>query len=184
MSEAVTALNGAASDGYVRVEDAGLCGMISLRGDLSDAKVKKACKDVSGQGMPAVRGIAGGLDGGIGWMSPDEALILLPYAEAPAATARMEIALKTVHALVVEVSDARAVFTLRGEAVREVLAKVTPADIATLPVGELRRTRVAQVAGAVWLSDETTAHLICFRSVADYMFELLSRSAMPGSEVR
>ena len=43
MSEAVTALNRAEYEGYVRVEDAGLCGMISLRGDLADAKVKKAC---------------------------------------------------------------------------------------------------------------------------------------------
>ena len=184
MSEAVTALNRAEYKGYARVEDAGLCGMISLRGDLADTKVKKACKDVSGQGMPKPRLIAGGLDGGIGWMSPDEALVLVPYAEAPAAAARMEMTLKSVHALVVEVSDARAVFTLRGEKVREVLAKVTPADIAALPSGELRRTRVAQVAGAIWLSDETTAHLICFRSVATYMFEVLSRSAMPGSEVR
>ena len=184
MSEAVTPFEGAVYDGYVRVEDAGLCGMISLRGDLSDAKVKKACKDASGQAMPKPRLIAGDLNGGIGWMSPDEALVLVPYAEAPAAAARMEIALKSVHGLVVEVSDARAVFTLRGEKVREVLAKVTPADVASLPVGELRRTRVAQVAGALWLSDETTAYLICFRSVATYMFELLSRSAMPGSEVR
>ncbi len=183
MSKAVTALNRAAYDGYVRIEDAGLCGMISLRGDLSDAKVKKACKDASGQAMPKARGIVGSLDGGIGWMSPDEALVLVPYAEAPAAAARMEMTLKTAHALVVEVSDARAVFTLRGEKLREVLAKVTPADIAALPVGELHRTRVAQVAGAIWLSDETTAHLICFRSVAEYMFELLSRSAMPGAEV-
>ncbi|MEL7212626.1 MAG: sarcosine oxidase subunit gamma family protein [Pseudomonadota bacterium] len=184
MSEAVTALNGASYDGYVRVEDAGLCGMISLRGDLSDAKVKKACKDASGQAMPQPRGIAGDLNGGIGWMSPDEALVLVPYAEAPAAAARMEMALKGTHTLVVEVSDARAVFTLRGDKLREVLAKVTPADVSRLPVGELRRTRVAQVAAALWLSDEATAHLICFRSVADYMFELLSRSALPGSQVR
>lgn len=184
MSEAVTALNGTAYDGYVRIEDAGLCGMISLRGDLSDAKIAKACKDVTGQTIPKPRMIAGDLGGGIGWMSPDEALVLVPYAEAPAAATRMEIMLKTTHASVVELSDARAVFTLEGERVREVLAKLTPADIAALPVGELRRTRVAQVAGAIWLSNETTAHLICFRSVAEYMMGVLSRSAMPGSEVR
>lgn len=184
MSEAVTALNGVSYDGYVRIEDAGLCGMISLRGDLSDAKVKKACKEVAGQAMPNARQIAGDLNGGIGWMSPDEVLVFVPYADAPAAAARLEKALSGSHALVVEVSDARAAFTLQGERIREVLAKVTPADVAALSVGELRRTRVAQVAGALWLSDEETAHLICFRSVAGYVFELLSRSASPGSEVR
>ena len=34
MSEAVTALNGAVAEGSIRVEDAGLQGMITLRGDL------------------------------------------------------------------------------------------------------------------------------------------------------
>lgn len=182
--KASTALNGAAYDGYVRIEDAGLCGMISLRGDLSDAKIKKACKDVSGQAMPKARMIAGDLGGGLAWMSPDEALVLVPYGEAGAAVTKMQTALQASHALAVDVSDARAVFTLRGDKVREVLAKLTPADIASLPAGELRRTRIAQVAGAIWLSDESTAHLICFRSVAGYVMALLSRSAMPGAQVR
>ena len=35
MSEAVTALNGAVAEGSIRVEDAGLQGMITLRGDLA-----------------------------------------------------------------------------------------------------------------------------------------------------
>ena len=84
-------------------------------------------------------------------------------------------------------SDARAVFTLEGEgaAIRNVLAKLTPADLrpASLPVGEVRRTRFAQVPAAFWLAEEGRAELVCFRSVAIYVFGLLKNAAEPGSEV-
>ena len=46
-----------------------------------------------------------------------------------------------------------------------------------------RRTRMAQVPAAFWLDEAGNFHLICFRSVADYAFELLKVSAQPGGEV-
>ncbi|MGR3380616.1 MAG: sarcosine oxidase subunit gamma, partial [Roseovarius indicus] len=42
MSDAVSALKGASFDGTVTVRDAGLQGMITLRGDLGSAKMTKA----------------------------------------------------------------------------------------------------------------------------------------------
>ena len=72
MSEARSALPGAAFAGVVRVEEAGLRGMVTLRAELGAAKVKKAVKDAMGTDIPAVRKAA--LAGGRGalWMSPDE----------------------------------------------------------------------------------------------------------------
>ena len=71
------------------------------------------------------------------------------------------------------------------QAIREVLAKLSPADmrISALPVGRVRRTRLAQVPAAFWFTDDSEAVVICFRSVADYVFGLLSTAAQPGSEV-
>jgi sarcosine oxidase subunit gamma len=46
-----------------------------------------------------------------------------------------------------------------------------------------RRSRLAQVPAAFWMPDAETFQIVCFRSVARYMFDLLSIAAQPGSEV-
>ena len=72
-----------------------------------------------------------------------------------------------------------------GDGAREVLGKLCPVDLsaeAFVP-GQFRRTRMAQVAAAFWLDQDGSFHIVCFRSVADYMFSLLSTAAQPQSEV-
>ncbi|MBI1416622.1 MAG: sarcosine oxidase subunit gamma [Limimaricola sp.] len=183
MPEATSALNGReASAGAITLRDAGLVGMITLRGNLASAKLKAAVKKAVGQAVPEVRRMAGGLEGGAGWMSPDELLLVTAHDKAAETVAALSAALKAEHHMAVNVSDARAVITLRGGHAAEVLAKLAPADLDPdlFPVGELRRTRLGQVAAAFWKSDEDTFHVICFRSVADYVFDLLEASAKAG----
>jgi sarcosine oxidase subunit gamma len=184
MSEAVSALNGAVFEGYVKVSEPGLRGMVALRADLSLPKVKAAVKKVAGVDVPGMRKIALKDGKGAGWMSPDELLILVPYAEAGATVEALSTALKGVHHLAADVSDARATFRVEGEAAREVLAKLSPTDMAPdrFAEDELRRTRLAQVAAAFWVEDGGFT-VVCFRSVAAYVFELLKLSATPGGEV-
>jgi sarcosine oxidase subunit gamma len=55
-------------------------------------------------------------------------------------------------------------------------------DFDKLEPGELRRTRAAQVAAAMWQQDGGFT-LVCFRSVAAYVMGLLTHSAQPGSEL-
>lgn len=190
MSDIATALNGASFDGLVQVEELRAQGMITLRGDFSDAKFVKTVTDLAGVAMPAQRQAVFGqavLDGtrGLLWMSPDELLLLCTYAEAPFLLAKLEQGLAQFHALAVNVSDARACFTLQGAATREVLAKLAPVDMSKdgFAVGQVRRTRLAQVAAAFWLTADDSAQIVCFRSVGDYMFNLLKTAAAPGSEV-
>jgi sarcosine oxidase subunit gamma len=45
------------------------------------------------------------------------------------------------------------------------------------PAGEIRRTRLAQIAAAFWMPQEGTVELVCFRSVAQYAFDLLTQAA-------
>ncbi len=179
MSDAITALDGARFEGAVTVEDAGLRGMITLRGDLASAAVKNAATGVTGVDMPGLRKAATRGDRGILWMSPDELLILCPYVETAQVAETMRAGLAGEHALVADVSDARALITLRGNGLREVLAKLAPVDMspAAFAPGDLRRTRLAQVAGAFWLVSEREAQVICFRSVARYVFGLLANAA-------
>lgn len=183
MSEAVSVMQGASANGAVTLTDMGLTGMITLRGDLSSAKIAKAVKTVTGLGMPDQRGVKTGTKGGVAWMSPDELMLFVDYADADATVAKLEKALEGEHHLAVNVSDARAHFRLTGKGVREVIAKGTPANMAAdaLPVGEMRRTRLGQVAVAVWLSDEETLDLVCFRSVGEFVWDWLNTVNVEGS---
>ena len=185
MSDAVSALAGRTYAGFVTVEEIGPLGMISLRGDLADPAMATAVKAAVGLGLPSLCGIVSADDRAVGWMSPDELLLLLPYDGVPKALAALDRALKAKHHLATDVSDARAVFRIRGAGVRDVLAKLTPTDLspAVFTTGMLRRTRLAQVAAAFWISGADEVTIVSFRSVADYVFGLLELSAKPGGEV-
>ncbi|MCY1127096.1 sarcosine oxidase subunit gamma [Frigidibacter sp. RF13] len=183
MSNAVSALQGKSAVGFATVTEAGLQGMITLRGDLKSAKLKKAVKSAAGVDVPAARRITLKSGRGAGWMSPDELLILVPYAEARATVEALSKALADDHHLVADVSDARAMFRIKGDKADQVLAKLCPVDLKTLADGELRRTRAAQVAAALWQSDKGEFTLVSFRSVADYVFGALELSARSGSEL-
>jgi sarcosine oxidase subunit gamma len=166
------------------IREAGLRGMIALRGDLKSAKLKSAVKAAVGAGVPDMRKIVLKAGRGAGWMSPDELLLLLPYGEAAETAHALSAALAAEHHLAVNLSDARAFFRIEGEGAREVLAKLSPTDLAPgrFEAGELRRTRIAQIPAAFWIEDDGFS-LACFRSAARYAFDLLVNAASPGGEV-
>ena len=185
MSDPVSALQGAQFGGIATVEEAGLAGMITLRGDLGSKVIQAAVKKATGADLPATNQVSLSADGGVAWMSPDELLLMVPYAEVEEILATVNKSLAGEHALAVNVSDARAVFRVSGDGARETLAKICPVDLsadAFVP-GQFRRTRMAQVAAAFWLDEGGTFTIVCFRSVADYVFNLLSNAAHPQSAV-
>jgi len=189
MSEAVnapiSALNHARFDGLAEVTECGLQGMITLRGDLTSSALKSGATKASGtkmpkQGMATVTG-----DSGLCWMSPDELLVLCPYEEVTDRLDALNTKLGDMFALAVNVSDARAVFCVTGPSAREVMAKLCPVDLSpeTFKPGMFRRTRMAQVPAAFWMDEDGSIRIICFRSVAEYVFGLLKAAAQPGSGV-
>ncbi|SMH30654.1 sarcosine oxidase subunit gamma [Maritimibacter sp. HL-12] len=185
MSEAVSALEGATFEGFCTLRDAGPVGMVTIRGDLGAKGFAKAVKDATGCGLPHPRGIVTAGGRRLAWMSPDELLLICEHGEAPALAAGLAEALKGQHALALDVSDARAMLRLEGAGCREVIAKLSPANLApgAFGPGEMRRTRLAQVAGAFYMPDETSFEIFVFRSVARYAFDLIANAARPGSEV-
>ncbi|MCF6445407.1 sarcosine oxidase subunit gamma [Nereida sp. MMG025] len=184
MSEAVSALKSAEYQGFARVSECGLRGMITVRGDLASRKLTKAVEDATGQQMPKPRMVNTDGPSGIAWMSPDELLVMVPYADVTGKLAQIDKALAGEFAMAVNVSDARAVFALNGNA-REVLAKLSPADMrrSALPAGEMRRTRLAQVPAAFFADADDAFTVVCFRSVAHYVFDLLKAASDPSSDV-
>jgi sarcosine oxidase, subunit gamma len=181
MSDPISALNQASFQGFATIREIGPLGMITLRA--KGLKVlEKAIKAVTGTKAPAPRRIEINGDRACGWMSPDEYLLILPYADVADALAKLAKALAGEHHLAVDVSDARAVFRIEGDKAADVLRKLSPVDFDRLEPGELRRSRAAQVAAALWKQDQGFT-LVCFRSVAPYVLGLLTHSAQPGSEL-
>lgn len=180
MSDPVSALGGASYKGLASVREIGPIGMVTLRSKGMKG-LDKAVKAAVGTNLPAPRRIEVSGDTACGWMSPDEYLLIMPYARVSTAIAALAKALQGEHFLAVDVSDARAVFRIEGPNSADALRKVMPVDFDRLEPGELRRSRAAQVAAAIW-SDKDGYTLVCFRSVASYVMMLLSHSVTPGSD--
>ncbi len=181
MSDPVSALGGASYAGFATIREVGPLGMITLRAKGVNG-LDNAIMAAVGTPVPTTRRIEIAGDKACGWMSPDEYILVLPYAGVAAALTAISEALKGEHHLAVDVSDARAVFRIEGPQASDVIRKLSPVDVEALEPGELRRTRAAQVAAAFWHVDGGYT-LVSFRSVAGYVMGLLTHSAMPGSEL-
>ncbi|WP_424970482.1 sarcosine oxidase subunit gamma [Dinoroseobacter sp. S76] len=161
-------------------------GMITLRGDLTAAEITTAIQSATGLAVPAPRQITSDAERALAWMSPDEAMLFCPRAEVADVLAALTEAFGEAFATCVDVSDARRIYEVSGPGARECLAKITPAPMAPerFAPGEMRRTRLAQVATALWMPAPDRIRLICFRSVAQYVEDLLAVSANPGGGLR
>ncbi|WP_442771625.1 sarcosine oxidase subunit gamma [Paenirhodobacter enshiensis] len=182
MSEAVSALKGESHTGFVTVAEAGLTGMVTIRADLGSKVLADALGSL-GLSVPGLRGVVAAGGRSLAWMSPDELMLFCGYDEAPKIVADLTAAFGGEHSLVVNVSDMRSLFVISGAKGDEVLMKLCPVDMATLPQMEMRRTRAAQTGVAFWRSGPGEIRLICFRSVAGYMMGLLEVSSRRGGEI-
>lgn len=158
-----------------RIEEVAPLGMISLRAAPDTPGLAAAVKAVAGTGLPGQRGILMSADRAAAWMSPDEWLLVLPHAGVHNALKEIEKEFGSAHFLAADVSDARAVFRITGPGAEGVIARLCPVDLRHLPKGELRRTRAAQVACALWRIEDGFT-LVAFRSVGRYMRDLLTNA--------
>lgn len=184
MSEALV-LGGVAAGGRATVREVPAPGMITLKGALASAPLAAAVHAATGLGVPGVRRIDAAGETRAAWMAPDEVLLILPRAEMATALGKIASAMGEAHHLAADVSDMRAVFRIEGGgAARETLAKLCPVDLAPgiFEAGEFRRTRLAQVPAAFWLEDGGFT-LVCFRSVAQYAFDVLRQAAAAEAAV-
>lgn len=155
-------------------------GMITLRADLAQPEVVQAIKKALEMPVPETGGMIDGPAGRLAWMSPDEGLLITDPDRTEEMVARLRAGLSGLHSLVVDVSDARAMFSISGAGWRAVLAKGTPANLREVAPNTCRRTRLGQVACAFWRTD-AGADLVVFRSVADFVEAWLEHAARPGS---
>ncbi len=154
-------------------------GMITLRGDLSSAEVSQAIKAAVKSDVPNTREVVVSDVGVVAWMSPDEVLLTCDYDAADQIAGSLREHLTNVHHLVAVVSDARASFTIEGQMWRDVLAKGMPIDFrpSEFGSGQIRRSRLGQVAAAIWCTSPDSCELVCFQSVSEFVHEWLTVAA-------
>ena len=165
----------------VTVAEAPRTGMITIRCDLgaSGPAVAKA----AGVALPEPLRVTRSGDRALLWMSPDELLLLSPPEDVADLTSALETALGGDHHLVADVTDARIRVTLSGTGWREVLAKGSPVDLSpgAFPAGVIRRTRLGQIAVAIWSEAEGSADVLAFRSQSAFLVQWLTNAARPGT---
>ncbi|KAA8608657.1 sarcosine oxidase subunit gamma [Salipiger aestuarii] len=183
-SDVMAPMQGARSEGVVTVEALPAQGQITLRCDLSD-DFRWKLGETLGFAVPEPLGATSDGDRALLWMSPDELLLLCPYDAVPTLMAQLGQVFDGWFIAIADVSDARAQFRITGGHLRDVLAKLTPVDMApqAFVPGMVRRSRLAQVAAGYWMRDADTMQIFVFRSVAEYAFGVLTLAAGAGGEV-
>lgn len=185
-----TALGGpsAPTGRAIGLAEAPLMGMATVRGDLASPELAEAVRAAVGVDMPAPRKFVANAEAPARralWMSPDELMLQAAAEDNEAVLSAAKAALSGVPHLVLDVSAARSVFTLTGDGAREVLAKGAPVDLhpSAFGVGDLRRTRLGQVAVAIYqtAAGPDVFELFCFRSYAPYVWDWLIASSKTGS---
>ncbi|MEL6235606.1 MAG: sarcosine oxidase subunit gamma family protein [Pseudomonadota bacterium] len=156
-------------------------GLVSLRADLTDPAVEAALVATTGLSVPGVRRATTAGDAAALWFSPDEFLLLLP--DAARSVVGLGEALHAVHHLVADTTDARCRVRIAGPSARDLLARGIPVDLApeAFGPGDLRRTRLGQLAAAVWCEEAERFSLFCHRSVAEHVAVWLATAASSGS---
>lgn len=167
-------------------------GMLTIRAGFNALKVGDVLAKSFGLAFPNPGYATGSGARSLLWMSPDEALLICPPSETAFLRDAADEALSRLpdaHFLLAEVSDARVCFRVEGgtdgTGARDALAKLTPADMrpGALSQGQVRRTRLGQVAAAIWMPDASGFEVLCFRSVQTYMARLLEGAATGAAPV-
>lgn len=164
-------------------------GMIDVRGLPENAEFMSAMKKVIGFDLPMTpRTAMEGDNLAALWLSVDQWLITLPREKIPALATSLKEALTGIYSLCVDLSDARTIFRLEGDGVREVLNKGTSVDFTNPEIGKgtVRRLRYAEIAAMVHVAgtNPDVMDLYVFRSYADYAWEYLVTSAKDSTRLK
>jgi sarcosine oxidase, subunit gamma len=171
----------------VEVREITARGMIDVRGSASDKKFMAAAKKVLGLELPkSPRTSATWGDVKALWLSVDQWLILCAKAKADELVTALRAELGSIHSLVVDVSDMRAVLRIEGDGAREVLLKGSSLDLlgGDYTPGTVRRMRFAEIAALLHVVEDTVFDVYVFRSYADYAWEFLLATAREPAKVK
>ena len=156
-------------------------GHINLRGDAHDAQFVAAVARVVGAPVPTTPNTVARGDGNVVcWLGPDESLIVTPSEREGAIARELRAALAELFVAVTEISGGQTVIALRGEAVRELLAKGCPLDLhpRVFGVDRCAQSHLAKAPILIRQVDEAPSfEIVVRRSFADYLWTWLEDAA-------
>ena len=160
-------------------------GLLTIRCDFDSKEIAAVIQSVVGLSIPDCRKFLINKDFQIYWMSHDELLVKSGYDNISLTETKLISKLENTHSSVVNISDSRTFFDIKGDGVQNVLGKLCPVDFSptVFKVGDFRRTRMAQTSVALSFLSPNKFQLMCFTSVKDYIHKLLEISISKGSEV-
>lgn len=159
--------------GIVALRDSGFFGQIDLRGDPADTTFLAEVRQVLGLDLPGTANTASVSGDRVAlWLSPDQWLVVVPFATRAQTIAELKRALAGKHVSITDVSANRTVLELSGSKVREVLAKGCGLDLhpRAFKAGQCAQTVVARSQAVIWQVDETPTYRVLVRpSFAAYL---------------
>ena len=158
-------------------------GLITLKSNLSDPVIRSSIKALAGVGMPSLGAIKFGKKYTVGWMAPDELIIMSKQSFVRPALSTIKKRIGQTHHLCANVSDSRSCFQVLGTGWRDVLAKGTPANVAddSFKIGTLIRSRIGSLAAAFWTADGDGVNILCFKSGESFMLDWLTNASKSNS---
>ena len=166
LADRAGAMKAAGAPGEVGLRELAPCAQIDLRGDAADAGFVAAVRSAAGVALPAEpnRVETAGERAAL-WLSPDEWLLLVPFAERTATLEKLRRELGDRHASVTDVSANRTILELAGPKAREVLAKGCGLDLhpRSFGPGDCAQTLLARSQALIWQSDETPTYRLLVR---------------------
>ena len=159
--------------GVVSLRDSGFFGQIDLRGDPADSSFLAEIRQVLGLDLPThANTVSVSGDRAALWLSPDEWLIVVPFATRAQTVDELKRALAGKHVSITDVSANRVILELSGSKSREVLAKGCGLDLhpRAFMAGQCALTVVARSQAVIWQVDETPTYRVLVRpSFAAYL---------------
>ena len=168
------------SKGSLQAAEQANLGYIVLRGKADDAAFMDAVSEVLGGALStqpkSVQQLPAGL---VLWQSPDEWWLICARARRDELVARLEAALQGLFAQVVDNSGGFTAVRLQGASHMLLLRHLGPYDFERIQIGQCVSTVVSKAAFTVVRSDAEGVTLVFRRSFADYVWQLIERSAKP-----
>ena len=163
------------------VRERAFLGHLNLRGDPLDPRLAAAVSAVLRAAPPIIANTVHEAQGNaVDWLGPDECLIVTPEGRAAAIESALRTALADLWVAVTDVSGGQTVVVVRGDPVRELLAKGCPIDLhpRAFGVGQCAQSHLAKTPILIRpLDDECSFEIVVRRSFADYFWLWLEDAA-------
>ena len=148
-------------------------GKVNLRGD--NGMMPAINKHTGCAELPEPNRVVSVGDRQLVWLGPDEFLLLCAAGTETHLHSQLTLDMAGIHAAVTNVTDSLCALSLRGKAVRKVLAKGCGLDlhVSKFGTGDCAQTMLAHAAVTLIAHDASDFTLVCRTSFAPYVTEWL-----------